>query len=292
MEVFEMKRLLLALLMVPAILLATAGPTRAQVPNPPFFDYTKLYFRNTTAANGIARELNWGRYLPGQATILSFGALTDSLTFAHAAGGSALVKYDTTAAYNVTFFGLPPTFENRAANAEHQKSFATLNATANIDSIGVPDTLDTTPWVVMRIRADTTSNSWAGGTVFDSLYIGAQYSLNGINWVSVGGTPTRKFVSGGTAATTGLSEDATAIPFLVAAKRGSNAASRFITIPLRCFPALANDTSTDWIIERTMCMCGGYVRFIVGISNDGAGQYTLEAGHWPGTLSTLNPAAQ
>lgn len=287
-----MKRFLLALLIAPAILFGAIAPARAQVPNPPFFDYTKLYFRNTNAGNNIARELNWARYLPGQGTILSYGALLDSITFAHAAGGSALVKYDTTAAYPMTFFGLPPTWENRAANSEHQRSFATLNVASQIDSIGVPDTLDTTPWIIARLRADTTSNNWAGGTVFDSLYVGAQYSLNGINWVAVGGTPTRKFVSGGTAATTGLSEDATAIPFLVAAKRGGNAAARFISIPFRCFPALANDTSTDWILERTMCMCGGYVRFIVGISNDGAGQYTLEAGHWPGTLSTLNPAAQ
>lgn len=226
-------------------------------------EFDQLWFRTTVAASNVA--------LPQWTVPLNDGgAYADSSVWRR--GATTRTVIDTTMAYPVDKWRMPPTYPNHLAGGYAKQTKQSGSAGSILgygDSVAV-DTLDRTPWIVIRARQDTTSYAFTGGTSLDSLYIGAQFSADGKNWNSVGGTPTiahsTTFIAAG--------EDGLSPPALAFAEAG---VPEQVVGTLPCFPSIY--TGGALIINRTACMTGGYLRFIVS-AGAGTGQWKLEVGNW------------
>jgi len=205
--------------------------------------WAPLYMRNTAAAS-TAREPNWAKGYPGS----SPSGFADSIVFRR--GVTTATVYDTSAAYRIEGFGFPPNIGTSAQNAV-------------IDSAS-------TPWIVIKVKQDSTSFSFTGATGMDSVRVGAEVSQDGINWQSCPGTPTHRFdVVYFTSGADGLQN-----PSLIGVERSPG--EDMAIIPFRCHPPLASSNAT--IVNRGLCMESGWVRFIIGL--DSSGQYAPEIASW------------
>lgn len=198
--------------------------------------------RSTSAAS-VTQDKNWAKYA---------GAFTDSGVFRR---GTGLTVYDTTKAYHVSTWKFPPTLASRPG-------------------LALSDTTMVAPWMVIRVRQDTTQYSWSGAVVMDSVYFGAQVSYDGgINWNSLSTATTKNF--GAAFFTAG--EDGLAPVALIMAEPSPGADAAMVS--LGCVPSLfsANNTSA-WVLNTTLCMCNALVRFIFAV--DGTGQFVAEYASW------------
>jgi hypothetical protein len=230
-------------LLIPAISLAQ------QYVNAPTWTWDQIYMRNTTATtSSIAREPAWGKYVGGGAGTVSnsFGALTDSLVFSHAA--SALTA-DTTAALDPSQWPAP---SYRLSTAAADTGWA---------------------WIMVRVQQDTLSY---GGTTqhtrLDSLYMGAEYSTDGITWLGASGTPTRIFIATGAGIASG--GGGTMATLIAAAPIGG---ADYVDFPLQFTPP---GTSAVPIINSGLGGRGFLIRFIFYSSGVNLGRWTVKLGHW------------
>ena len=229
---------------------AVVGPSLGQTG----WSFSPLWMRNTTAgASTVAREANWARWDGGVANQVSNSAFTDSLVYRH----GALITTDTTAALRLADLPFPPSALN------------TPLGVAATDSVPYP-------WLVVRVRADTANTvySFSGRSAsLDTIRVGAQYSFNGINWLSVTGTPTINFDA--TATNTGEDGKTTSSGFALVP---NTTVDGYAQVVLKCNPTQYN-TSSSPILNKTLCMCGAqYIRFLV--THDGTGQFVTELGSW------------
>ena len=218
------------------------------------FEFRPVYMRNTTAASTVVRDADWTHFEAGSAAnSLSNGAFTDSLVYRH----GATIQTDTTVAISLATLAFPPTVMNNPLGV------------AATDSVPMP-------WIAVRVRADTANGSYAftgRSASLDTVRVGAQYSFNGINWLSVTGTPTLNFDA--TATNTG--EDGKTTSSAIALVPNTTV-DGYATVVLKCNPTQYN-TSAAPIINKTLCMCGAtYIRFL--ITHDGTGQFVTELGAW------------
>lgn len=251
-------------------------PARAQITdNESGFYYEPLKIRHTSAAS-VPQELNWAKGFYGGSFVTGF---TDSVVFRQGAATAILV--DTSAAYPLSYFRLPPGFEHRPASqgSRAQRTYGAsgpILAPSGTDS-SIVDTTDATPWIALRVQQDTLSNSFTATSTLDSALFGAQISYDGgLNWLSVNGTPTRAFYAN----PTGVSgTDGLAIPMLAVAEVSPGA--DVVEARCRCFPQLWENTGTAFIFERTLCAApaNALVRFIVKVT-DGSGQWAVWLGRW------------
>jgi hypothetical protein len=232
--------------------------------------WSRLVMRNTTAASAVV--------LPLWTSTLNDPGYADSTVFRR--GATTRTLMDTTIAYHVDAWNLPPTFAYRGASygarAAKFNGGAVTAQFGQVDSV-VVDTTDNTPWILVRVRQDSsyaTGHPYAftGTTAVDSILVAAQYSYDGINWLSVSGTPTRAFI----ATTVATAEDGLQPPVLTALEvsPGADAAE----VALQCQPEL-RVAGAALIINRTLCIAGAWVRFLIGVT-DGSGQFCAELGEW------------
>lgn len=210
--------------------------------------WERLEFRNTSAAS-TAQNLNWAA--------ASATGFADSTVFRR--GATTRTLCDTTKAYRVERWALPPSLPYRTAAAF--------------------DSLDTTPWLVIRVRQDSSATSspvFSGTTGIDSIFVAAEYSLDGVQWFAVSGSPTRAFL----AVTIASGQDGTQPPAITTAEQSPGADNARVV--LGCVPGL--DAGGAYILNKTLCTCGGWVRFLVGVL-DGSGQFVAEAATWQETRS-------
>lgn len=255
-----MIRLLRSLLLAFA-LVTCAAPVFAQAlsgtNNPDgawHLEWKVMYMRNTNAPTGtVVRNPNWAAFAPG---LTGIGYL-DSTVFRRAA--TTRTVYDTSAAYRTDEFPLPPGFGSTLGNA-------------------VVDT-SSIPWIALKVHQDSLSYATVvNGTVtppvmttaLDSIRVAAEYSYDGINWFSCTGTNTRRFDT--VFMTSGADGLQSPTIFGVEASPGEDAA--YIT--LSCHPS--QFSSNAFILNRTLCMVGGYVRFIFG--GAAIGQFAVDVGTW------------
>ena len=269
---FKFKRAILAVLTAVSLLIPLSAHAWRLEPE-------RLQMRNTSGGGTVARDLNWAKGIPGSPGTLAF---VDSMTFSHgSATGNGKIA-DTTAAYRIGDWMFPPTFPYRAAGqmSRAQKSFGntqptTAGASGSVDSV-VVDTTDATPWIIIRVRQDSLSYNTPSATQvacsIDSVGLAAEWSPNGVDWYAVSGTPTRAFSA--VAVTSGA--DGTQPPLLQATEALNSLDA--VVFPIQCQPNVA--TGSSYIINRSLCACEGFVRFLVTISDDGYGQYEVELQHW------------
>lgn len=233
---------LLSLAILPAIASAQGVAGNAAKSQ---FTWKPLMMRNTSAAS-VAQQLNWAQGGGGAQS-----GFADSSVFRR---GVSATGRDTSIAFSVKDLYFPP------------------HLGPNGSAVAVSDTVMHTPWVSIRVRQDTTSYSWSGATAMDSIYVAAQWSPNGINWISVNGTPTRAFET-----TNGTADENGITPVLVGPFGEPAAGADVATVYLGCVPALA-PVNSSYILNQTLCLCEGFVRFIFVL--DGTGQFAPEIGSW------------
>jgi len=245
MEVHQVKRAL-ALLFAVALSLVPITAIAAEQPQQFPIDWETLVMRTTTAASATAlRPWSAPQNVSGYA---------DSSVFRRGAATTAAGAIpETTMAYRINRWPMSPDFMYRTM------------------TVGVGDTVNTTPWLVLRVRQDSVGVAFTGTTGLDSAAVAAQYSIDGTNWFAVSGTPTRAFL----AVTIASGQDGIQPPAVTLPERSPGLDE--VHIPLRCFPGLSVDG--DYILERSLCMCANYVRFLV-LTLDGSGQFAFEVGHW------------
>lgn len=209
--------------------------------------WDQVTFRNTSAATGVTvRDPFW----PRQG--VSPTGFVDSTVFRHGSGTTTAAHYDTTIAYRLSSFGWPPNVGRTTG--------ATVDSSSN------------TPWIIFLVYQDSTSVAFTSPTRMDSLRIGAEISINGIDWHGVRGTPTRAFDVDFFVAS---ASDGVANTSLVMGPLGTvmDAAAAY----LGCAPG--GGLGTAPIINKTLCQCEVYVRFIIG-GNDHTGQFAAKIGSW------------
>ena len=203
-----------------------------------------LWIRSTTAASTVVREQNWAKGGHGQ-PVTGFG---DSVVIRRA---GALTAYDTSAAYRTELFAFPSNLGPSLSNAL-------------VDTSSVP-------WLFIRLRQDSISFGTPTLTHgLDSIRVAAETSQDGINWFSCPGTNTRRFDT--VFLTSG--QDGLQNPTLIGVEASPGEDAAFVT--LSCHPSQA--VTNSFILNRTLCMAGAYVRFIFG--GDYNGQFVAEMGRW------------
>lgn len=240
----------LASLVLAALLLAVAftpHPAAAQQalasPQSTSIGWERLEFRNTSAAS-TARNPNWAA--------ASATGFADSTVFRR--GATTRTLCDTTKAYRVERWALPPSLPYRTAAAF--------------------DSLDTTPWLIINVRQDSSATSspvFVGTTGFDSVFVAAEFSYDGVSWYSVSGSPTRAFL----AVTITSGQDGLQPPAITVTEPSPGA--DFARVVLGCTPGI--DAGGAFILNKTLCTCNGWVRFLIGVL-DGSGQFVAEVGTW------------
>lgn len=260
----------LAVLSLLVPLTAGAQATQPQASSPEArFKWEPMQFRNISAS-AVAQELNWAK---GGGLLAS--GFADSLVFRRGATTRTLV--DTSAAYPIDKFGMPPTFNARGgaygSRAAKFNGGAVTAQFGQVDSV-IVDTTDAATWVAFRIRQDSLSVSFSGTSTLDSALIAAQVSYDGgINWLSVSGTPTRAFY----ATTIASAEDGLQPPVLAAAEISPGA--DVVPFAIQCQPSVYQAGGAV-IINRTLCaQSGALVRFLVDVA-DGSGQFRVDLGYW------------
>lgn len=209
------------------------------------FEWKRLTMRNTTAANATALNRNWAAR---EGVTAGF---TDSTVFRR--GVTTRTVYDTTLAYPVSAWPFPPTLGSSLANA-------------------VADT-SSVPWLLLRVRQDSVATgpyAFTGTSGLDSVRVAIEHSNDGINWLSCPGTPTHRFDT--VFLTSG--QDGLQSPTIIGVE--ASPGEDEVYIPLRCHSSQA--TSNSWIVNRTVCFTGGWVRLIVGGAY--SGQFAIELGSW------------
>jgi hypothetical protein len=202
----------------------------------------RLIMRNTTAASAVARNANW-------ASPQGASGFTDSSVFRR--GATTRTVYDTTIAYAVLHFALPP----------------------HVGNGQVASLADTVlPWIVLKVGQDTTAYSFAGtsGGVTDTIRVAIESSEDGVNWFSFAGTPTYRFDT--VFLTSG--QDGLQSPTLYGVEISPG--QDFVTIPIKC--ALAQWDGVVRVMNKTACCSGVFLRFVIGGAY--SGQYKVEAYHW------------
>jgi hypothetical protein len=246
----------LAFLLLAAALTFGALPAPAQeltgannVGSGSYLKWSPLYMRNTTAAALIARNPNWAVGIPGNPGSVAY---TDSVVFRR--GATTATVYDTSAAYPISSWPFPPNFGTTLSNAL-------------VDTSSVP-------WIVVRVRQDSTTfgSSTTPTSSLDSVRVAVEYSYDGISWNSCAGTPTYRFdvvflTSG---------QDGVQNPTLIGVE-AATAVEDAAAVILKCHPSQAGASGTV-IVNRTLCMQGGFARFIIG--GDYTGQYAVEVASW------------
>lgn len=246
----------------------------AQNTTPKEWVWEGVTMRNTGPSGTVADPSNWiaagGKF---------YQAFLDSSVFR--VGTWAASVADTTEAFDMKEFPFPPTYAMRTAldgaNYLRIKKDAdpSQHGPAGTDSLVtfLPDTLDNTRWIAVRMKQDTTSLSFSGSTSFDSVLVAAQWSEDGVSWQNVGGTPTRAFISASFAINP--TDGGTPVGLTnVEQTPGADVAE----VSMECQPTLYTD-NVSLIINRTMCMARRFLRFIVSAPG-GTGQFALEIGHW------------
>lgn len=234
------------------------------------WDWHPLVMRTTSAAS-VVQEFNWAK---GEHGLGSTRGFADSIVIRKAAATETLV--DTSAAYKIGDFFFPPTFAARSgsamARAAKFNGGAVTAQFGGVDSV-IVDSTDSNPWIAFRVVQDTLSQDFAATSGLDSILVGAQISYDGINWLAVNGTPTRAFLANAT----GISgTDGIAIPMITATEPSPGA--DVVELVVECQPAI-HKVGNSFIINRTLCAAGAYVRFIIGLC-DGSGQFKPEIGYW------------
>lgn len=250
---------LFALLALPAMAFAQRVSPASQ------WDWHDLEIRTTTAAASVPAEDSWIKD--------SSPAFADSLVFRKGPATRTLV--DTTVAFRTNRFWYPPTYGSRGAQGGGRaQALSGMQALPGGTDSSIVDTTDKSPWIAIRVRQDTTSYSFTGSSGdLDSMFVGAQISYDGINWLSVSGSPTRAFIAN----PTGVSgTDGLAIPCVVGIEPSVGA--DVSTVVFEAQPSI-HKMGNAFIINRTLCAAGAWVRFIIGI-NDATGQWRAEIAHW------------
>ena len=238
-----------ALLLLLSIL-AFAPPAMAQLasgmPRSTGLDWTRLYMRNT-AATSTARDPNWTTR--GSCQTCSPSGFADSSVFRR--GATTRTVYDTTRALDLRTVPWAPNFGNVAMNALTDSTYL--------------------PWLYMRVLQDTTSVTFSGASSLDSVFVGAEVSLNGIDWFTCQGTPTQRFAIN---FFTSSPADGAQAPALIGqeASPGEDMA-QFV---FKCHPFTTVDNIR--ITNRSLCFWNGYVRFIIGMA--ASGQFGVDVGTW------------
>jgi len=267
-------RRLKALLLSLFTLAAVAVPAIAQIApgqDPVKWRWEGANFRHSNAGSSVAAQANWAA--PGGRWGSAF---LDSTVFR--VGTWAATTWDTTVAYKITDYQFQPGVAWRQAQLRIARGSFETSVQQSIpyrDSIisATPDTTATARWVTLRVEQDTTSNSFTGSTSWDSLLVAAQWSPDGINWNAVSGTPTRAFYSNPSGVAGG---DGLALPAIAEAE--VNATTETAEVDLECHPLVYGGNAT-YILNRTLCIAGGFVRWIVGVPG-GTGQFKMLVGSW------------
>lgn len=206
--------------------------------------FSAIVMRSTNASL-VARNPFW----PAKTNSVGF---LDSTVFRRAA---SLTAYDTSAAYLTADFPFPPNFGPTVANV----------STTDTSSV---------PWFMIRVKQDTTSAQWATSGMtsasLDSFRVAVEHSYDGVTWFSCPGTPTRRFDT--VYMTSG--QDGLQSPTLIGVE-GSPGEDAGL-IQFSCVPSTA--TTNAFIVNRSLCLTGEWVRFIFG--GDVNGQFAPEIGTW------------
>lgn len=258
-----MKRFVLSLLLLSLLVPLEASAARRM-------SFRTVHMRTTTAVGAVNATLKtW--YDGGGGSSRDFA---DSVVFRK--GVASRLVVDTTEAFAVSAFAFPPTFEERGGGygSRAQALLGMQNLPGGTDS-SIVDSTDATPWVIIRVRADSTSYANTLPSTMDSIAVGAQISYDGgVTWFSVSGTPTRIYYANAT----GISgDDGIAIPMITTAEISlpQDAAA----ISLQCQPSIWAPNAAP-ILNRTLCVQqGALVRFIVSVL-DGQGQFAVDLGTW------------
>lgn len=230
---------LVALFVVPAVTAAQPGPLVMKA--------KRLEMRTTVAANTSAL-VPWTKFRDS--------AYLDSVVFRK--GAATRTLFDTTQAVAVADLPWPPGHQNR--------------------TMAAIDTLNSEPWIVIKVKPDSLFGAFTGTTGLDSLIVGIEYSENGVQWIGASGTPTRAFLA--EAPIPVASDGITPVPLTKGEPTG--AAGDAVWIALQCHPQIAEIVANHAksIANRTLCLESGYIRFIIGVS-DGSGQFVVDLMHWP-----------
>lgn len=245
----------------------------AQHLSPKRWVWETVQMRSTTAGNSVARHGSWlasGSFSSGY---------TDSSVFREGTWAAGVV--DTSVAISVENLFWPPSLLGRASTDGLNRLVTRTNADpsqhgpSGSDSLitFLPDTLDNNRWVTVRVVQDTVSNAFAGATGFDSVLVAAQWSEDGVNWLSVYGTPTRAYNASEFAVnpTDGKVPHALAEAEDLAGNDGAE-------VDLECQPTIYTGGAA-LIINRTLCMASGHIRFLIGVPG-ATGQFKVQLGHW------------
>ena len=201
----------------------------------------------TTVAAATSAMVPW--------TVFRNAAFLDSVVFRK--GAATRTLFDTTQAIATSDLPWPPGHENR--------------------TMAVIDTLNSEPWIILKVKPDSLFGAFTGTTGLDSLIVGVEYSHNGVQWIGATGTPTRAFLA--EAPIPIASDGVTPVPLTKGEPTG--AADDAIFVTFQCHPQIAEIIANHAkaIANRTLCLEEGYIRFIIGVS-DGSGQFVAELWHW------------
>jgi hypothetical protein len=218
-----------------------------------FLSFKPVYMRNTNAPTGsVARNPYWNAssYVGGTTT-----GFADSAFFRRGAATATL--YDTTGVVATASIPLPPIYGPGFG--------AALN-----DS--------TLPWFILRVSQDSTAYGGvaAASSSLDSVRVAVEWSVNGIDWNAMAGTPTYRFDT--VYLTSGA--DGTQNPTLVGVELLNSYDT--VDIPFKCRMSTVNGAG---LIVNTQACEVPLIRFIVGM--DATGQFKVEMGTWA-NLDVLN----
>jgi len=201
----------------------------------------QLLFR-TTVPNAATSALPWT--LP-----TGHAYFADSSVFRHRS--AAANDEDTTQAYPISRF--------------IRRWPAPTTVVAGMDSLAKG-------WLMLTCAADEDAYGFAGTSVLDSFYIGAQVSIDGSSWANVDGAPTRPYFAATVSPINGT-------PCLWAIEQAPGA--NFATVTLGCAPMTQSPTDR-LVINLNLCTNPGWIRFIVS-TGAGTGQFKLLATFDDGT---------
>jgi hypothetical protein len=220
------------------------------------FGWIPLAMRNTSAAS-VARNANWAAGQGGIGVSSTVVGFADSTVLRRAV--TTLTVYDTSQAVAVNWLPFAPQLLYKGG------------------STALADTAQVLPWIGIRVAQDTLSYGYTSNSALDSISVGTQWSLDGINWNAVAGTPTIQpaaayFTSG---------EDGVA-PLGMKAGELTSPASDVCQLYIVCnmneVTQQVTASATLPIMNKTLCEVPGYIRFIIGM--DGTGQFAVSIGRW------------
>lgn len=196
----------------------------------------RIFFRTTSAASVAA-----GDWIDPQGS----AGFADSSVFRQIATAT---NEDTSMAYPLEMF-----------STNYPAWQPNIGATVVDDSCGIA-------WLLLTVTTNQTEYSWSGTSALDSIYVGAQVSVDGTTWSNVAGTPTQDFFAATASPLDGL-------VCLTAIEQATGA--NFASVMLDC-EAGVTSKATRLIINRNLCAQPGWVRFLVS-TGAGTGQFAMIA---------------